>query len=482
MNCEVVIVGSGFSGICLGIMLKKAGIDSFIIVDKADRLGGTWRDNSYPGAICDVPSVSYSFSFELNPDWNDKWSGHAEILAYMERCTDKYGLGPHMRFGTEIATARFDEQDSLWRLTTSDGQEITTRFLATGTGQLSRPNTPEIARLDEFGGTVFHSARWNHDYDLCDKRIGVIGNAASALQFVPRIAPEAGQLFVFQRSANWVLPRNMRHYSRKTKDRLRRYPVLNRLYRWWVWLMLELRFPLFRRNRVMARMIEGLAKGYIKKTVQCPDLRRVLLPDYPAGAKRILASDDYYQALGRENVDLITTPIERVTADGVTTADGKEYAVDAVILATGFQTTEFLAPMAVHGANGCRLEDVWKEGARAYLGITVPGFPNFFMMYGPNTNLGHNSIIFMIECQASYIVDCIAGVKARRASSIEVKHEVMVRWDARTQKKLARTVWAEAERSWYKRADGRITNNWSGTHTAYWWATRRPTFAHYDFR
>ncbi len=471
---RIAIIGSGFSGLCLGVQLKKAGIESFTIFEKADRLGGTWRDNTYPGAACDVPAFSYCYSFEQKTDWTRKWAGQDEILAYQEHCAEKYGLLPHIRFNTEIESARFDADAALWRLRTRSGEDFEAEVLISAVGQLSRPRVPDIPGLDDFQGERFHSARWNHDYDLTGKRAVVIGNAASAIQFIPEVAKQVRHLTVFQRSANWMIPRMDRPYTPKQIERFTRYPWLAKLYRWWIWTSFELRYPLvfYARSRFRP-LFERMAKKYMKSIITDPKLQQAMVPDYPIGARRILISDDYYQALERENVEVVTAGIERIVEQGVVDRDGRTHEADAILLATGFQTTEFLAPMRIDGLEGRSLNEEWKEGAQAYLGITVPGFPNFFMAYGPNTNLGHNSIIFMIECQARYILQCIEQLRKGGLSYVDLRPEVQASYNERIQAELRRTVWAQTDHSWYKDEAGRITNNWSGTTTRYWWKTRK---------
>ncbi len=470
---RVVIVGAGFSGLGLGIQLRKAGFEDFTILDKAKRLGGTWRDNTYPGAACDSPSFAYCFSFEQKTDWSRKWSPQPEILDYLEHCARKYGLLPHLRLGTEVVDARFDESEGLWHVRTADGEELTADVLVTGVGQLNRPHVPAIPGLERFRGERFHSARWNHDYDLRGKTVAVVGNAASAIQFVPRIAPLTRRLLVFQRSANWMLPKLDRGYGEAEKRRFARHPRLARLYRWWIWLSFELRFPVFRRNPFLSRRIERLAERHMRSIVSDPELQNALVPDYPIGGKRILISDDYYPTLERDDVEVVTSRIRAVTEDAVETGDGRTHPVDAIILATGFQTTSFLTPMKIEGREHRFLEDEWQDGARAYLGMSVAGFPNFFMMYGPNTNLGHNSIVFMLECQARYIVACIRHLAGRDLKYLELRRDVMDAYNARLQRELGRSVWAATGKSWYKTEDGKITNNWSGSTVRYWWRTRR---------
>ena len=477
---RVLIIGSGFSGLCLGIHLKRAGIERFTLLEKSDRIGGTWRENTYPGAACDVPAFLYSFSFEPKTDWSRKWAQQDEILAYMEHCFDAYAIRPHVRFGFEVESARFDENDGVWRVRSTGGETLEAEILVSGVGQLSRPYTPDLPGLEDFAGVRFHSAQWNHDVPLEGRRVAVIGNAASAVQFVPEIAKQASHVSVFQRSANWIFPKNDKLYSEAEKRRYARHPWLAKLYRWWIWLSFEARFPLFRGNAGFRKRLEDYARGPIE---EIPDeaLRRVLVPDYPIGGKRILTSDDYYPTLCREHVELVTAGIERITPRGVLDRSGTEHPADVLILGTGFETTHFLAPMELEGRGGRHLDEDWKRAAKSYLGITTPGLPNFFMMYGPNTNLGHNSIIFMIECQTHYIMQCIEWIRGENLQWIDLRPEALEAYDAVLQRELARTVWAQTGKSWYKNDDGTITNNWSGTTARYWWRTRsvdRDAYAH----
>jgi cation diffusion facilitator CzcD-associated flavoprotein CzcO len=476
---RVAIIGSGFGGLCMAMRLKRAGIDAFTIVEKADRVGGTWRDNTYPGAACDSPSFAYCFSFEQKTDWTRKWAPQAEILAYVDHCVRKYGLLPHCRFGTEIAAARFDAEAGVWRLRTAAGEAIEAEVLVSAVGQLNRPAVPRIPGLERFAGVAFHSARWPHEHDLRDRHVVVVGNAASAIQFIPQIAPRVRRLSILQRSANWMIPKRDRPYSARERRLFGRVPGLARLYRWWLWLSYEMRFPVFRRNRFLGWLLSRAAERSMREQVPDPALQRVLVPDYPIGGKRILISDDYYPTLSRENVELITTPIDHVREDAVVLRGGRVLPADVIILATGFESTDFLVPMRIEGLGGRLLHEVWKDGAEAYLGLTVAGFPNFFMLYGPNTNLGHNSIIFMLECQVHYVMACLRALEARGLGYLDLRPEAMRAYNAELQAALARSVWAETDHSWYKRADGRITNNWSGSTIAYWWRTRRVRLDHY---
>ena len=473
---RIAIIGSGFGGICMGIQLKQAGIDSFTIYEKAACLGGTWRDNTYPGAACDSPSFVYCFSFEQKTDWSRKWAPQAEILDYIGHCVRKYDLLPHVRFGTEIAAARFDADAGVWRIRTAGGEEIEAEVLVSGTGQLNRPHYPELPGLDRFTGVSFHSARWNHAVDLIGKNVAVIGNAASAVQFVPQIAPVARRLSIFQRSANWMMAKNDRAYGELEKWLFASVPLAARLYRWWLWGQFESRFPVFRQNRFLSAYVAGMAEQNMREQVANPELQKALVPDFPVGAKRILISDDYYQALGRDNVEVVTTTIDHIAENAIVTRDGRAVPADVIILATGFQSTSFLAPMRIEGLHHRVLDDVWKDGAEAYLGIAVSGFPNFFMLYGPNTNLGHNSIIFMLECQVGYIVACIKAIEERGLKYLDVRPDVMRTYNDWLRSVLATSVWATIGKSWYKRDDGKITNNWSGSTIQYWWNTLWPDF------
>jgi cation diffusion facilitator CzcD-associated flavoprotein CzcO len=477
---RIAIVGSGFSGLCLAIQLVRAGIRSFTILEKEERLGGTWRDNTYPGACCDVPSIFYCFSFEQRTDWPRKWSPQSEILDYMDHCAEKYGILPHVRFGTEAESARFDESAGVWRIRTSAGDEIEAEVLVSGVGQLHKPQLPDIPGLGGFRGIRFHSARWRHDVDLAGKRVGVIGNAASAIQFIPQIAPDVERLVIFQRTPNWMIPRGDRPYGEREQRWLARVPGLARLYRTWIWGRAELLlFPAVRGNRFLSRLLQQQALRYMHEQIQDPELRRVLTPDYPVCGKRVLISDDYFAALRRENVELRTAGVERVTEDGVLCKDGSRHALDVLILATGFDTTHFVSPLQVEGLGGRTLEQTWKDGAEAYLGLTVAGFPNFFLMYGPNTNLGHNSIIFMIECQTRYILECVKRLRRGDLRYLDLRPEVMAAYNRQVQQDLRGTAWDRTAHSWYKNAAGRITNNWPHSTLRYWWETRRVDWSAY---
>ncbi|GAA3228420.1 NAD(P)/FAD-dependent oxidoreductase [Actinocorallia longicatena] len=482
---RVAIIGAGFGGIGLGILLKQAGIP-FVVLEKAGGIGGTWRDNVYPGAACDVPSHLYSFSFERKTDWTRRFAEQPEILAYLEHCVDAYGLAPHLRLDTEVTEARF--LDGRWRLSVTakedrengaeenggrenrDGDEIIEAdVLVSACGQLNRPSIPSIPGLETFGGTVFHSARWDHSHDLTGRRVAVIGTGASAIQFVPHVAEQAAELTVYQRTAPYVIPKPDRVYGAVTRRLLGRVPALHDLDRLRTYLFFESRALGFVTYPPALKTMEASFRRTLKQAVPDRALRAKLHPDHPLGCKRVLISDDYYPALQRPNVALVTDPIKEVRQNAVVTEDGRVRTADTLILGTGFRSTEFLAPMAVHGRNGRELSEEWRDGAQAHLGITVHGFPNLYLLYGPNTNLGHNSIIYMLESQFSYVMACI-----RSGHTLEVRKDVQNAFNDEVRRRMRTTVWNTGCTSWYQTADGKHVNNWPGYTFAYRRATRRP--------
>ncbi|GII76368.1 4-hydroxyacetophenone monooxygenase [Sphaerisporangium rufum] len=472
MAPSVAIIGAGFGGLCMGIRLRAAGITSFTIFEKAGGVGGTWRDNTYPGAACDVPSHLYSYSFEQARGWTRRFPRQPEILAYLEHCADKYRLRRHLRLNTEVTAAAFDEERGCWRVTTAGGQQESFDVVVTGVGQLNRPHLPEIPGMPDFAGTAFHSARWDHGHDLAGRRVAVIGNGSSAAQLIPRVAAAAGHLDVYQRTPSWVIPKPDGPYG----------PVLRPAFRWLPGLLAADRQRIFRfmEGLIYPVIVDGWsrplvtrrAREHLRRQVPDPALRARLTPGYPIGCKRIVIDSDFYPALTRPNVDLVTTPIARVVPEGIETADGTVRAADTIVYATGFRTTEFLAPVEVTGRGGRPLAEVWKDGAEAYLGMAVPNFPNLFMLYGPNTNLGHSSIVLMIESQVRYIMGCLPLLSAR--GPMEVRPESLDAWRAALDRAMARTVWEAGCRSWYKNASGRVTNNWPGPVATYRRITRRP--------
>jgi cation diffusion facilitator CzcD-associated flavoprotein CzcO/acetyl esterase/lipase len=469
---KAIIIGAGFGGIGMAIALKKAGLDNFVLLERSQDVGGVWRDNIYPGAACDVPSHLYSFSFEPNPEWSRVFATQPEIHAYLRRCADKYSLQPHLRFGAEVEQASYDEAAALWRVTLADGSRLSASIVITAAGQLSRPVLPKLEGIDAFRGRTFHSAHWDHACPLEGKRVAVIGTGASAIQFVPALADRVARLSVFQRSAAYVLPRPDRAYTRLEHAMFRRMPWTTMLYRVGIYLKYESRALAFTRFRGLMKLAVGLPfRRLLERQVPDPAVRARLIPDYPIGCKRILLSSDYLAAMSKPNVELVTQGIRRITADGVETVDGEQHPADVIVYGTGFAATEFLAPMQIAGTGGMSLNDAWRVGAQAYLGITVPGFPNFFMIYGPNTNLGHNSIVHMIESQVAHVMRCIQAMKRAGAETIEVDAQLHRRFNRRIQQRLAHTVWNGCK-SWYLDATGHNSTNWPGFTLSYRWLTK----------
>jgi cation diffusion facilitator CzcD-associated flavoprotein CzcO len=471
---RVAIVGAGFGGIGLGIKLREAGIDSFTILEKAGGVGGVWRDNSYPGLTCDVPSHLYQYSFEPNHAWSRRFPQRDEILDYLERCTDKYGLRKHMRFATEVASADFDDERGVWLVRLVGGEQLEADVLVTATGQLSRPSYPDIPGLDRFDGELFHSARWNHEYDMHGKRVAAIGTGASAVQYVPEIAPVVERLHLFQRTPGWVIPKPDRPYRPREKWLFRRFPIILAISRRLTYMRFEMFTLGMTRAPWMLKLWEAGYRRRLKREVGDPGLCAKLVPDFPMGCKRVLISNDYLPTLARENVEVVTEDIREVTERGVVTADGTEREVDAIVLGTGFRANEFLAPMAIRGRGGRDLNDAWRDGADAYLGLAVSGFPNMFMLYGPNTNLGAGSIITMLESQIGYVVEAIAELRRRRARWMDVRDDVQTAFNEEVQRRLADSVWTAGCKSWYRTESGKVTNNWAGFVTEYRRRTKRP--------
>jgi cation diffusion facilitator CzcD-associated flavoprotein CzcO len=456
----VTIIGAGFGGICMGIKLRRAGIP-FTILEKSDRVGGVWRDNTYPGAACDIPSHLYSYSFEPSHDWSRKYGTQPEIQSYIDQCAHKYGVVEHVRFGQAVQRADFDESSSQWTVMLDDGDTVTSRFLVTATGQLSLPADPKFPGLETFGGNVFHSARWDHDYDLRGRRVAVVGTGASAIQFVPQIAPLAAKLYVLQRSAPYVLPKPDRPYTPLEKYLYRHFPAMLVASRTRQYAYHEARvLPLTKGIGVNA--IEKAWERYFHAQITDDELRGMLRPDYAIGCKRVLISNDWYAALSRPNVEVIPAGLTEVRLDSIVAADGSERDVDTIIFGTGFATNDFLAPMRVTGRDGRELHEVWGErgGADAFKGISVPGFPNLFMLYGPNTNLGHNSIIYMLESQTDYVVEALRHAASHGAKWLDVRPEAHAEYNDELQRQLKKTVWQAGCDSWYVTDAGKNTNNW----------------------
>ena len=479
---SVIIVGAGMSGLGTGIQLQRAGVTDFTIVEQSDGVGGTWRDNTYPGSGCDVPSHLYSFSFASKTDWTRRFAEQPEILDYAEQCVARHGLAAHLRLGTTVDDASFDEGSGRWRVsvTSTDGQSevLEADAVVFACGQLNRPSIPDLPGLDSFAGPRWHSARWDHRVDLEGKRVAVVGSGASAIQFVPPVAAQAGHLTIFQRSTNYVVPKPDKVYGPRQRwllDHVRAYELA---YRWRIYWSLEAKWLAFRKDSWAGRFLRKLiTKGIVTQVVSGRMPAESVVPDYPVGCKRLLISNDWYPAILRPTVEVVNEPIERVEPDAVVTADGRRHPADVLIFGTGFHTTDFLSAIPVTGRGGRTLASAWADGARAYLGISVAGFPNCFLLYGPNTNLGHNSILFMVERQLNVVLQALAAdTEARTAgvpSTIEVTTGAYEREDARVQRLMLGTTWVNSCRSWYKTASGRVTNNWPTWTVRYWLDTLR---------
>jgi cation diffusion facilitator CzcD-associated flavoprotein CzcO len=474
---DVAVVGTGFSGLCMGIRLKQAGIDNFRIFEKAADVGGVWRANTYPGACCDIPANLYSFSFEMKTDWPRRYPAQPLIKEYLSEVASKYGLSPHIRFGAEVAGAAFDETSALWTVTLASGESVQARALVTGVGQLSRPAFPKIEGIERFGGTVFHSAEWDPAYSVAGKRVAVVGTGASAIQFIPEVANEAAKLHVVQRTPPYIVPKPDQVYGARHRFMFRYIPGYQKLYRHFWWRIGEISCGAFHGGSWLAGMFRHLAMWHMRHSVKDESLRAKLTPDYPIGCKRVLFSSNYFEALARPNVDVVTENIREASERGLVLESGREIEVDAIVYGTGFKATEFLSPMRISGRGGVELNQAWREGAEAYLGISVAGFPNFFMLYGPNTNLGSNSIVFMIECQANYIMQCLAWLKAPGAKFVDVRADVQRSFNTDIQAQLKSSVWSAGCHSWYHNASGKVTNNWPGYTAEY---RRRTAVANAD--
>ena len=475
---EVAILGAGMSGLCMAIQLQRAGITRFVIVEKSAGIGGTWWDNRYPGAQVDVPAPAYSFSFAPNPHWTHRFADAPEIQRYQQRLAQAHGLPAHMRLGRAITEASFDAEAGRWRLLLDNGDVISARFFVCSTGALNKARWPDIPGLADFQGRLLHTARWPADADLAGQRIGVIGTGSTAAQLVPALAPVAARLSVFQRTANWVLPRLDRRYG--AVDRwLAGWPPYSRFTRWAWAQVLEWGRRGFDDGTLARRGMLATAAAHLKRQVADETLRETLKPPYPLGCKRIIYSNDYYPALALPQTELVTAGIRRITARGLLTEDGREHELDALVCATGFDTVHPLADTRIAGLGGRLLSEAWSDGPRAYLGVTVPAFPNFFLMLGPNTATGHTSTLLYIEPQVQYAIACMQRVRREGRRWIAVKPEAAAAHDEGLQRRLSTSVWSQC-RSWYRAESGRIVAIWPGFTAEYVKAMRRPDAAAYD--
>ena len=469
----IAIIGAGFAGIGTAIRLQQAGIESFTMFERGAEIGGTWRDNTYPGAACDVPSHVYSLSFEPYPGWTRKFSPSDEIQAYLLRLVEKWGLRSHLRLGTEIVEARFDEARGAWTLTTGGGETFTARVVVSAVGGLVNPALPDIKGIESFAGEIFHTARWRHDYELTGKRVAVIGTGASAVQVVPSIAGEVERLTVFQRTPAWVVPKVDKRYSERTKRLFARFPWLLRASRFSQYALSEIMGPMiFLDAPRLSALGEGMSLRHLQAQVSDPALRDKLRPRFQFGCKRILISDDYWASFARENVELVTDPIEQVVCEGIDTKDGAHHPVDAIVLATGFAVGLAAAPFPVIGRGDRSLDSAWTGGASAYKGMTVSGFPNWFILMGPNTGPGHTSVLVYTEAQIAHVLQAIERLRRDRLRFVDVRPDALERYNRGIQGRMKHMVWSSCK-SWYLSADGSNHALYPGFAAEYALRTRR---------
>ena len=472
-HARIAIVGAGFSGIGMAARLLQEGIDDFVVLERAEELGGTWRDNTYPGCQCDIPSTLYSYSFAPNPDWSRAYPKQWEIREYLHRCAHEFGVVPHIRLGHEVTEATWDEASRCWRLGTSRG-ELTANFLVAGMGGLTEPSIPEIPGIDEFEGTMFHSAQWDHDHDLRGERVAVIGTGASAIQFVPKVQPLVEKLHVFQRTPSWVMPDPDRRVSDFERDLFRRFPITQRALRAALYAFHETTVLGTIVDRRLSSLFEQIARLHLKRQVPDPELRAKLTPSYTLGCKRITMSDTYYPALTQPNAEVVTDPIQEIRTGSIATVDGAEREIDTIILGTGFRVFDNPGLQQVRGRGGRSLAEVWQGSPRAYLGTAIPGFPNLFLLVGPNSAGGYNSIIFTSEAHINYVLSCIKSMDRQGIETVEVRPEAYEEFVAETDRRLGESVWNRGGcSSWYLDENGRNGVWWPGFTWRLWQKTRR---------
>ncbi|MER5884625.1 NAD(P)/FAD-dependent oxidoreductase [Streptomyces sp. NPDC001941] len=480
-HVRVAVIGSGFGGLGAAVRLRREGITDFVVLERADSVGGTWRDNSYPGCACDVPSHLYSFSFAPNPDWPRTFSGQRHIRAYLEHVTDTFRLRPHLRLGHEVLMMTWDAEELRWEIETSRGT-FTADVVVSATGPLSDPKTPDVPGLDTFEGKVFHSARWDHDYDLTGKRVAMVGTGASAIQIVPAIQPKVGRLTLFQRTPPWVLPRMDRRISGAERWVHQKLPFTTAARRGFLWSIRELQVSSFTKRPDNLGFIETMAKKNMAKSIKDPVTRRQLTPDYRIGCKRILLSSTYYPALAKANVDLVASGLSEVRGNTLVAADGSTAEVDAIVFGTGFHVTDMPIADRVVGADGITLAESWKDGMQSLRGATAAGFPNWMTIIGPNTGLGNSSMILMIEAQLNYMADYLRqlDVLGGRAA-LAARPSAVGAWNRRVQERMKRTVWNTGGcTSWYLDSSGRNTTVWPGTTGEFRRETRSVDLGEYE--
>ncbi|QHC20649.1 flavin-containing monooxygenase [Streptomyces sp. GS7] len=480
-HVRVAVIGSGFGGLGAAVRLRREGITDFVVLERADAVGGTWRDNSYPGCACDVPSHLYSFSFAPHPAWPRNFSGQRHIRAYLERVTDTFGLRPHLRFNAEVRGLRWDTGRLRWEIDTAQGA-YTADVVVSATGPLSDPRIPDVPGMADFPGRVFHSARWDHDYDLRGKRVAMVGTGASAIQIVPEIQPRVGRLTVFQRTPPWVMPRADRRITAVERWLHTRVPATRELRRQLLWGIRELQVSAFTKRPDELGLIEAVARSHMRRAVKDPAMRARLTPDYRIGCKRILLSNSWYPALAQPNVDLVSSGLREIRGNTLVAADGTEAEVDAIVFGTGFHVTDMPIAHRVTGAAGTTLAEEWKEGMAALRGSSAAGFPNFLTVIGPNTGLGNSSMILMIESQLNYLADFMRQLDVLGDGiALDARPSAVQEWTRTIQERMRRTVWNTGGcDSWYLDANGRNTTAWPGTTAEFRRATRRVDLAEYE--
>lgn len=480
-STSIAIVGAGFGGLAAAIELKRSGFDNFTVFERGSAVGGVWRENHYPGAACDVPSPIYSFSYALNPNWSSLFGKGNEIQQYLEKVADEFGLRDHLRFNTEVTAATFDEGGGRWRIDVETGESVVVDAVVMATGQLSRPKMPNVAGLDTFLGPSFHSAQWDHDVDLTGLKVAVVGSGASAIQVVPAIADQVAELTVVQRSPNWVIRKSKRRHGKVALAVLTRSQQMRKLHHNMLFLGYECRWPLVTRKAKPVRIASEWAyRGVMRRHLKDPAELAAATPDYTMMCNRLLLSNDWYPTLGKEHVHLVGSAVEKVTPSGLVTADGRTVEADAIIWCTGFKASEFLAPITITGRHGVDLHARWEHGADAYLGLTVPSFPNLFMLFGPNTNSITNSIVFLLERQARYLRLALEHIEDSGGGWVDVHGDVHARFQEWLQAKLGKTVFTDTCPGWYTNAEGKVTAMWPLSHLTYARMTRRFDAPNYE--
>ena len=481
---DVIVIGTGFSGMGVAVKLLESGRTDFVVLEKAGDVGGTWRDNTYPGCECDVPSHMYSFSWRLNPDWSRNFSAQPEIWAYLRRVADEKGIRPYIDFGVEVTGIEWDDDRSVWTIRTNSGQDYQARVVLSGVGGLHIPNVPEIAGAESFAGPRFHSAAWDHSVDLTGKKVVVVGTGASAIQFIPIIAEQVDHLTVFQRTPPWVLGKKDDPIHPVRQRLFHRIPGLTRAYRNAVYWALESRAIAFNGHLNVLPLVERLAKANLARAIDDPEMRRKLTPDYRLGCKRVLQSNTYYPAFNRDNVDLVTDHIREIVPDGVIDENGVKHEADVLIYGTGFHVVDAFDFLDIQGRDGLDVAKQFREhGVETYLGMTIHGVPNLFLMLGPNTALGHNSVVFMIEQQTKYILTMLDEMDRRGAGVVEVTKQAQDDWNEEIQRLVSKGIWTQGGcTSWYLDAQGKNRTIWPKFTFQYWWETRKVVAEHFTWR